>query len=387
MEYSSTVYEQVLRLVGRGDLERTVERWGANRYTKHYTAWTQLVVNLYAQVTGKKSLREIEVGLRMHEQRWYHWGLRNAARSTIAYANGRRPWQIAEAVFYETFRRCRDVSPRYRFRFKNPLLILDSTIIEVCLSLFPWARFQRRKGAFKLHALLDARTELPSFAVVTPGVPYDARVAQDASLPLSRDSIVVADRGYLDFAWLYGLTRGGMYFVLRARDNMRYRVVGQQGNRSGKGVVADELVVLSGDHSSQRYPAQLRLVTYYAQDQDRTYRFMTNNFHLAATTIARIYEARWEIETFFRWIKQNLRIKTFLGTSQNAVLTQIWTALVYYLVLAYIKYQTRYQGSITTLTRVLKDSIGMRRDIIDLLKLSLARVARLRDPCEQPALL
>jgi len=387
MEYISTIFEQVLRFVGRGRFEEEVQRVGADRYTKHFTAWNQFIVNLYAQVTGKKSLRDIEVGMRMHQPRWYHWGLKNVARSTISYANSKRSWKVVEVLFYETWKRCRDVSPRYRFRFKNPLLILDATTLDLCLTLFPWARFQRRKGALKIHALLDARTELPSFAVVTPGVPYDVRVAKESFLPLSRDSILVVDKGYLDFAWLYSLTCQGVYFVIRTRENMKYRVVGQQASSRAMDVLADEEIELTQKHSRSRYPGKLRLVTYYDQQEKRVYRFMTNNTELAASTIARIYQARWEIEVFFKWIKQNLKIKTFLGTSPNAVLTQIWTALVYYLLLAYIKYQTSYYGTLTTLTRVLKESVGMRRDIIDLLKASLSRVVKLRDPCQQPALL
>lgn len=387
MEYHSTVFGQMLRMVDWGGFRGRVKEYGADRYTKHFTARNQFLVNLYAQVTGKGSLRAIEVGMKMHQGLWYHWGLTNAARSTNAYANRRRSWRIYEGMFYEILRRCRDVSPRYRFRFKNPLLILDATMIEVCLSLFPWARYQRRKGAFKIHALLDARTELPTFAVVTEGTRYETQVAKNVFLPLSRDSILVGDRGYVDFSWLYELETRGVYFVIRARGNMDYRVVGQHVGVRSRGVLRDDMIELGGKHSWQRYPARLRLVTYYDEAEKRTYQFLTNNQHLAASTIARIYRARWEIEVFFKWIKQNLKIKTFLGTSPNAVLTQIWTALTYYLLLAYIKYQTRYQGSLTTLTRVLKECVGMRRDIIDLLKASLSRVKRLRDPCEQPVLL
>ena len=377
----------MLQMVQRGQFAGIVREYQADRYTKYFTTWNQFAVNLYAQVTGKQSLRDIEVGLNLCQEYWYHWGVKGVVRSTMAYANSRRPWEIYEKVFYRVLERCQDFSPRCRFRFKNPLMALDSTRIEMCLSVFPWAKFSKTKGALKIHTQLDVRSEIPMFAVITNGKRNDNKAVAEESLPLSPDSIVTFDKAYSDFTWLYGLTKRRVWFVTRARENLNCEVIGQQSGPLGPGVIADKTIRLCVYNSRQAYPDALRLVTYYDREQGHTYRFLTNNFTLAVSTIARIYRARWEIEVFFRWIKQNLKIKTFLGTSMNAVLTQIWTALIYYLVLAYIRYQTSYHGSLTTLTRVLKESVGARRDIIDLLKLSLARVQRLRDPCEQLSLL
>ena len=365
----------------RAEFEREVNRERADRYTKHYTAWNQFLVNLYGQITGKKSLRDIETGLKMQQSSWYHLGLVNAVRSTISYANSKRTYRLMESTFYNLLRKCRDITPRHKFRFKNPLAILDATVIELCLSLFSWAKFRKRKGALKLHTLLDLKGTIPSFLVVTDAKQHEVKVARNNFLPLSLDSILIIDKAYIDFQWLYGLKQQGVYFVTRAKENLKCRVIGQHQVNTGQGVIADEEIMLTGFYSQEKYPEKLRLVTYYDKEHKKTYQFLTNHFHLSSSTISQIYKARWEIEIFFKWIKQNLKIKTFLGTSKNAVLTQIWTAMIYYLLLAYIKYQTKYKYSLLYLTRIIKECLFRRADIIDLLNLSLKKVGRLRDPC------
>jgi len=381
MKYHNTIFNQLLKMLPRDKFEQDVAREQANRYTKHFTAWNQLLVNLYAQVSGKKSLRDIETGFKMQQNSWYHLGLTNAVRSTISYANGKRPYQIAENTFYHLLRQCKDYAPKHKFRFKNPLYTLDATVIDLCLSMFPWAKFRKRKGALKIHTLLDHQGTIPSFMVVTDAKQHEVKVAKNLFLPVSLDSIITVDKAYVDFQWLYSLKRQGIYFVTRAKENMNYRVVGQQDVNSSKGLLADEEIMLTGFYTSQKYPEKLRFVKYYDLENDTTYEFLTNNFHLSAYTIAQIYKARWQVELFFKWIKQNLKIKTFLGTSKNAVLTQIWTAMIYYLLLAYVKYQTKYTHSLLHLTRVIKECLFKRADIIDLLNLSLRKVQRLRDPC------
>jgi hypothetical protein len=376
----------MLRFLPRDGFQEKVKAEEADRYTKHFTAWNQLVVNLYAQATGKKSLRDIEIGLKMHQPTWAHLGLVNAVRSTIAHANARREWRLYAGMFYLLLGRCRDLTPQRKFRFKAPLRALDATLIEVCLSVFPWAKFRRKKGALKLHTLLDIRGTIPEFLVVTDGKHHDGRVARETSWPISSDSILVMDKAYLDFEWLYGLNEQRIWFVLRAKDNQDYRVIGQHEGARGKGVLGDEIIEMVGLLTRKKYPAPLRLVTYYDEEENRVYQFLTNNWSLAASTIARIYQARWEIECFFKWIKQNLKIKTFLGTSINAVMTQIWTAMIYYLLLAYIKYQTSFRQSLLCLTRILRETLFFRVDIIDVLKSSLVRVKKLRDACAVPVL-
>ena len=383
MKYVSTIFSQLLNMLSRYQFDQEVAREQANRYTKHFTAWNQLLVNLYAQVTGKKSLRDIETGLKVHQNSWYHLGLKNAVRSTISYANSKRTYRLMESTFYHLLKKCRDITPRHKFRFNNPLYTLDATVIDLCLSMFPWAKFRERKGALKIHMLLDHRGTIPSFMVVTDAKQHEVKVANNIFLPLSLDSILVVDKAYIDFQWLYRLKQQGIYFVTSVKERMNYRVIGQQPVNARQGMLADEEIMLTGFYTQQKYPEKLRLVTYYDQEHDKTYQFLTNQFTFSAYTISQIYKTRWEIELFFKWIKQNLKIKTFLGTSKNAVLTQIWTAMIYYLLLAYIKYQTKYKHSLLYLTRVIKECLFKRADIIDLLNLSLKNVGRLRDPCYQ----
>jgi hypothetical protein len=386
MNYHNTIFHQVLNFLPRGSFDAEVQATGADRYTKHFTARVQLIVNLYAQVSGKKSLRDIEAGLKVQHGSWYHLGIANIARSTVSYANSRRDYRLYENLFYRKLQECRDYTPRHKFRFKNPLYTLDSTTIDLCLSVFPWAKYRKTKGALKLHALLDHQGSIPSFVVVHEARRNDVKVARETDLPLSRDSIVVMDRAYFDFQWLHGLAAKGVYFVLRAKNNTQYQVLGQHKKSKKKAVISDELIRLDGPLTSRKYPDHLRLVTFYDEEKNKTLRFVTNNFHLAASTIADIYKSRWDIENFFKWIKQNLKIKTFLGTSHNAVLTQIWTAMIYYLLLAYIKFQNKYAYTLLHLARMIREALFKRADIIDLMNLSSADLKRGRDPCPQPTL-
>jgi len=369
MHNYSTIFQQLSALVPRWEFERAVAAFGGNRYVKTFKCWSQFITNLYAQISGKDSLREIETALKTQKSKWYHLGLSNIARSTLAHANQRRPSGICESLFYRFLARCRDLTPRHKFKFKNPLFALDASVIDLCLSLFPWARFRRKKGAVKLHCLLDYRGEIPGFLLVTEGRRHECKVAKEAPLPLSSDSIICFDKGYLDFEWLKSLDARKIFFVTRTKSNAAYQIIGQQESKTAKGVLADQTIQLTGVVSAFKYPGKLRLITFYDREEKRTYRFLTNNFKLAASTIAEIYRARWKIEIFFKWIKQNLKIKTFLGTSKNAVLTQIWTAMIYYLLLAYLKYQTKYAYSLLEFTRMIQATLFERIQLIDLLSL------------------
>jgi hypothetical protein len=368
--YSNTVFRQLVNLIPNRQFHDEVERKGANRYTKHFTAWNQLIVNLYAQASGKKSLRDIVTGLNVQHWAWYHLGLKNISRSQLSYVNARRDYRLFQGLYYHLFSRCVSLAPKHRFKFNNPLHVLDSTLVHLCLDVFPWAKYRKRKGALKIHTLLDLQGTIPSFMVVTDGRQHDLKVAKQVDLPLSPDSILVVDKAYIDFTWLYGLHLRKVFFVTRAFDNCSYEVLGQHGPADGKMVLNDQSILLRGSKSYRRYPHRLRLITYFDEITDKPLTFMTNNFQLSAKTIAKIYKARWDIELFFKWIKQNLKIKTFLGTSPNAVLIQIWTALIYYLLLAFIKFQTQYKFTLLHFTRVLKEALFQKTDIIALLKLS-----------------
>jgi IS4 transposase len=261
------------------------------------------------------------------------------------------------------------------------LYTFDSTLINVCLSLYPWATYRKKKGAFKLHTLLDHAGYLPSFVVMTDGKTHDINVVKDASYgvpALSPDSILLVDRAYIDYNWLYSLTKNRLFFVTRVKKNMNCTVLGQQELPKNNGVVADRRVRLTNYYQSRYYPESLRLVTVVDTETGEPVTFMTNNFTLDAATIAELYKSRWQIETFFKWIKQNLRIKSFLGTSKNAVMTQIWAAMIYYLLLSFIKFQTKCRHSLHELTRIIRELLLDSAHLIEIIGIPLDSYAKVK---------
>ena len=372
----NTVFSQLLQLICQYRFKKCVDHYDGDRYTKTFSCWQQFLVLLFAQAKGHTSLRDIEVSLRSHHDKWYHLGLTGVARSTLADANNKRDADIFKDVFYTLLEKCRELSPRHGFKFKNPLYSFDSTLIDVCLSLYPWATYRKKKGAFKLHTLLDHSGYLPSFMVLTDGKTHDITVVKNESFgfpSLSPDSILLIDRAYIDYTWLYSLARQKLFFVMKVKSNMQYAVLGQQDVPKKKGVISDCRIRLTGLSSQKKYPKTLRLVTYVDQETGKTHEFFTNNFKLAARTIADLYKSRWQIETFFKWIKQNLKIKSFLGTSKNAVMTQIWAAMIYYLLLSFIKFQTKCRHSLRELTRIIGEILLDYVYLLDILTVSFEK--------------
>jgi hypothetical protein len=368
-----TIFGELLKLLPRHHFDRAVEEWCGDRYVKKFTTWQQLVTMLYSQIGQKDSLRDIATGLTAHAARWYHLGLSGVSKSTLADANNRRDYRIFESLFYNLMRRCKDLTPKHRFRFNNPLYSIDATTIDLCLSMFPWAKFRTAKGAIKMHCLYDHSGALPTFIIVTDGKKHDVRVAKEHEFPLVPDSIVSVDKAYVDYKWLRSLQDKGVWFVTRAKRNIDYVVVGQHVAK-GKGILSDEHIALQGPLTKTYYPDDLRLIRFHDDARNKTLVFLTNNFKLAASTIAQIYKSRWQIELFFKWIKQNLKIKSFLGTSKNAVLTQVWVAMCYYLLLSYIKYQTKFGNSLLYLSRVIRETLFERKTLIDILTLRPERL-------------
>jgi hypothetical protein len=383
MSHVNTVFGQLLQLLPRHDFEKHVKQYETDRYVKDFTCWKQLITMLYAQIKGRDSLRDIVTGLSAQSDKWYHIGLTSVARSTLADANNKRDWHIYEGLFYSLLQRCRNMTPKHKFKFKNPLYSLDSTVVSLCLSLFPWAKYRTTKGALKIHFLLDHRGCIPSFAVVTEGRRHDVAVAKEVDLPLEPDSIIALDRAYLDLKYLHSLHEKGYYFVTRAKKNTLCEITGQQKMPDKKGLLGDLVVRLGG------YPEDLRLVVWWDEDTDREFAFLTNNFKLAASTIAAVYKARWQIELFFKWIKQNLKIKSFLGTSENAVMTQIWVAMCYYLLLAYVQYQSRYKHGVLALARIFRETLMDRVSLVDIFSLNpnvaVRKIRNARAPSAQLA--
>lgn len=389
MRKINTIMLELLKLFPRYEFEKLGKRYNGNHYTKYFTGWQQLITLLFAQAGGKDSLREIETSLAMHYTKWYHIGLQGIKRSTLSDAMNKRPYEIFEGLFYKLLEKCKSVTPKHSFQFKNELYSLDSTVIDLCLSVFPWAKFRKRKGAIKLHYLYNHSGSLPSFMVLSDGKTHDIRVAKSEEkldFALLPDSILSIDKAYIDYAWLYSLNQRRVFFVTRVKKNMNYMVIGQHKPIKKKQVSRDDIVALMGYYTSQNYPEKLRIVGYTDPETEKYYEYMTNNLKLAAVTIAGIYKSRWDIETFFRWIKQNLKIKSFLGTSKNAVLTQVWVAMCYYLLLTYIKYQTKYGHSITELGRMFKEVLMERTNLIDILSLNAKTIKKARAPALQLAL-
>lgn len=385
----NTVFGQLLQLISRHGFKNCVDRYAGDKYTKRFSCWQQLVVLLYSQARSLKSLRDITISLRSQNRKWYHLGLESVARSTLSDANNNRRADIFEDVFYEFLHKCQSLAPGHGFKFKNPLYTMDSTLIKLCLSLFPWAEYRTRKGALKLHTLLDHSGCLPSFITITHGRCHELKVVQNGSYGFPRllpDSILTVDRAYIDFIWFNTLTLQRVHFVTRAKQNLKYEVVGQHTQPKNKAVVSDQIIRLTDKETKKDYPQNLRLVTYYDQEKKREFTFITNNFKLAAATIAELYKRRWQIENFFKWIKQNLKIKTFLGTSENAVMTQVWTAMIYYLLLAFIKFQTKYAYTMHEFARIIGEVLLEHVDIIEVLKLRFDNLKLLKPDPYQMAL-
>ncbi len=360
MPHFNTIYNQLLHLIPRHQFESLVQRYKGDYYVKYFTCWQQLITLLYAQIKYKDSLRDIETSLKAVSSRWYHIGLKDIKRSTLSDANNQRDYRIYEDLFYSLLDRCRSITPKHKFRFNNPLYTLDATVIDLCLSLFPWAKFRKTKGALKLHYLYDHSGSIPTFLVVTDAKQHEIKVAKGQDLPILPDSIISVDRAYIDYKWLHSLEKSRVSFVTLAKKNLKYELIGQHGVDKKKGLLFDKTIKLRGYYQSKNYPDELRLIGFRDPETEKELVFLTNNLSLSAYTITQIYKARWQIELFFKWIKQNLKIKSFLGTSKNAVLTQIWVAMCYYLLLSYIKYQTKYSYSLLELSWILAETVFER---------------------------
>jgi hypothetical protein len=360
----ASCFSQLLSLVDRATFARAVRQHQAERGAKGFGCWDQFVAMLFCQMGGANSLREICGGLATAMGKLVHLGLHQApTRSTLAYANTHRPWQLYQTVFEELLKSCQSLAAtkKRRFRFKHPLRSVDTSIIELCIKVFDWARFQRTKGAIKLHLQLDHQGCLPCWALVTDGDTNDVRIAQ--KLEFAPGTIVVIDRGYLDYALYKRWTESGVYFVTRSRTNMLYKVIERRAVPTRGNVKRDETIKLTSEHARKRCSSLLRQVIVWDAEHERELVFLTNIFHLAASTIGAIYKDRWQIELFFKALKQNLKIKTFVGTSENAVNVQIWTALIAMLLLKFLLLKSTWAWSLSNLAAMLRFNLLSYRDL------------------------
>jgi hypothetical protein len=368
MYVGKLVFAQVMEFVPLSVFRRCVAKYQGNRKVRTFTCLDQFLCMAFAQITYRESLRDIEACLRSQSNKLYHMGIRGTvSRSTLADANEQRDWRIYAELAHTLIATARSLYSTEPFieELDETVYALDSTTIDLCLSLFPWATFRKRKGAVKLHTLLDLRGNIPTFIYISDGKLHDVNVLD--ILPLEPGAFYVMDRGYVDFERLYAITQAAAFFVTRAKSNLKFRRLYSRQVDRATGMICDQTIVLTGPISKKDYPEKLRRIKYNDPQSGKTLVFLTNNFTLPTLTIAQLYRSRWQVELFFKWIKQNLRIKTFYGTSENAVKTQVWIAISVYVLVAIMKKQLRLQESLYTILQILSVTSFERTSLIQLI--------------------
>lgn len=363
MRRDNTILGQMLQLFSRYEFSKAVKETEAERHARGFSSWSHFVSMLFGQLAGQDSLRGIEAGLASQPRALYHFGVSPVHRSTLAYANAHRTHELFKMIFDRMLSKCLPVAPRHRFRFKNPLYSLDATTIELCLGLFDWAKFRTTKGAVKLHVKLNHAGYLPTFVAVTTGREHEVKIAP--SIPLERGDVAVFDRGFTDFAWYATLVERGTYFVTRLKKNADYRVVERHTVKHLRNIISDQTIEFAGFYTSRKCPYRLRRIRSKDPQTGKIITLLTNQFGWSAQTIASIYKDRWQIELFFKALKQQLKVKSFVGTSRNALLSQLWIALTAYLLLAYLKFRSRFGWSLYTLSAILPTNLFSRRNLWD----------------------
>lgn len=362
------VFPQFLSLLPRYDFQRIVKKYKGDYRTRHFKCWNQMACMIFAHIRQEDSLRDIDIALNAHAGKLYHMGIQQCPKSTLADANERRDYRIYEELAKLLMQRARReyAGTDLAVDVDNAVYALDASTIDLTLSLFPWAKFRKTKGAIKLHAMIDLRGNIPAFLTITDGKVHDVKAAPQ--VPIEAEGIYVVDRAYIDFDWLRGIDETDAFFVTRLKKSIRWtRVISHPVNKS-LGLRSDQEILLFSKQSKAKYPKRLRRVSFRDETQNRTLVFLTNNFVLSAETIAALYKARWEIELFFKWIKQNLRVKSFYGTSPNAVKTQIWIAMIVYLILAILKERYLLQNSLSQLLHFLEVNLFETKPLISIFR-------------------
>lgn len=358
----SSLFSQLLGLFARSDFHKAVRELKSDRYVKRFSSWDHFVSMLFCQLAQAKSLREICGGLACCVGKLRHVGVMTRPnKSTLSHANANRPWQLFQMLFYQLLGRCQAIAPGKKFRFRNKLLSLDATVIDLCLSMFPWAKFRTTKGAVKLHLLLDHDGYLPVFANITTGKVHEVKIAHTLDLP--RGSIVAMDRGFNDYRLFAKWCRQGVYFVTRMKEGAAFEIVEHREVPRNRNIIMDNIIKLTGFYSAKNCPFLLRHVVVYDSEKDEEIVLLTNHLEFGASTISSIYRDRWEIEIFFRTLKQNLKIKTFVGTSENALRIQIWTALIAMLLIKYLQFKSKLNWSLSNLVALLRWNLFTYRNL------------------------
>ena len=367
MNSGQTVFRQLLQFLPRHEFNLCVRRYRGNYRAKSFSTLDQFLCLAYAQMSGRESLRDIETCLNSHREKLYHIGFRGAvSRSTLADANERRDWRIFQDFGLVLIRMAQKLyqGDPFALELEQPLYAFDSTTIDLCLSLFPWAEFRTTKAAVKMHTLLDLRGSIPTYVAITAGKVHDVRMLDE--LPVTRDAIYTMDKAYTDFGRLYSLHKQEAFFVIRAKDNLRFKRLYSAPKDQGAGVRADQIIILVTPKSKRDYPEKLRRISYVDKELGKRLVFLTNNFTVSAPTVADIYKQRWQVELFFKWIKSHLRIKSFYGTSINAVKSQIWVALNIYLLVVIAHKTLDIQCPLYTFLQILEVNLFEKKPISSL---------------------
>ena len=362
------VFSQVMEHLPLHVFHRCVDRYNGDFKVKEFTCLDHYLCMAFAQLTYRESLRDIEACLRAQKNKLYHMGIRSSvSRNTLANANKVRDWRIYADLAQSLIQVARKLylGDDFALELDSTVYALDATTIDLCLSMFPWANFRQTKGAVKLHTLLDLRGNIPTFIYISDGKLHEVKTLD--LLPIEPGAFYVMDRGYLDFERLYPFAHGGAFFVIRAKSNLKCNRIYSHPVDRTTGIICDQSVQLTGVRQAKCYPEKLRRVKYYDTTTEKSIVFLTNNFVLPALTIAELYRCRWQVELFFKWIKQNLRIKTFYGTSENAVKSQIWIAISVYVLVAIMKKRLKIEASLYTILQVLSVTIFERMPLIQVL--------------------
>ena len=368
MNSGRTIFTQIMDYLPAYEFRQCVERYSGNYKIKSFSCWDQFLSMAFAQLTYRESLRDIQVCLRAAKQKTYHMGIRGKiSRNTLAHANQTRNWRIYADFAQTLIQKARQLyaNDSFGIELEQTIYALDATTIDLCLSLFPWAVFRKRKGAVKLHTLPDLRGNIPTVAFITSGKIHEVNILD--KLSIEAGAIYIMDRGYLNYARLYKLHQSAAYFVTRAKSNFRFQRLYSQKIDKATGLKCDQVITLHGYYSKKDYPARLRRIVCYDNKKKKNLVFLTNNFTLPALTITEIYHKRWQIELFFKWIKQHLRIKAFYGTSENAVKTQIWIAITIYVLVAIIKKQLKLEQSLYTILQIVSVTLFEKMPLLQAL--------------------
>lgn len=354
MNTDRIIFSQIMDFIPKHQFNQCVRRYRGNHRLRTFSCLNQFLCMAFAQLTLKESLRDIETCLRAMKPKLYHAGFRgHIARSTLADANENRPWQIYADFAQILIAKARALysNDSFGIDLANAAYALDSTTIDLCLALFPWAQFRKHKSAVKVHTLMDLKGSIPCFIRITGGSIHDVNFLDE--LLIEAGAFYIMDRGYIDFARLYTFTKSMAFFVTRAKTNLNYIRTGYRNVDKTTGLRSDQTIILQGPRTSQDYPVPLRRISYYDDDTNKRLVFLTNHFTLDAIIIAKLYKCRWQIELFFKWLKQNLHIKAFFGTSENAVKTQIWIAVSVYVLIAIIKKELQIGRSLSEILQIL----------------------------------